>query len=65
MSEQRLCDIESAIANHEKTIEELSDVVFEQGKKIDELIKINKYLLNQINKDVVKPLEEETPPPHY
>ncbi len=65
MSEQRLCNIESVLANHEKTIDVLSDVVFKQGQKIDELIKLNKYLMNQINKDVVKPLEEETPPPHY
>lgn len=65
MDEQRLIDIETAIANQEKTLEELNKVVYEQGMKIDNLLKINKYLLDMIDKDVVKPLSEETPPPHY
>lgn len=65
MEEQRLIDIETALANHEKTIDELNKVVFEQSKKIDQLLKLNKYLLDMIDKDVVKPLSEEIPPPHY
>lgn len=65
MSEQRFIDIETALANNERTLEELSNVVFEQGKKIDRLLKLNKYLLDLVDKDVVKPLSEETPPPHY
>ncbi|MBE6443817.1 MAG: SlyX family protein [Alphaproteobacteria bacterium] len=64
-NDERLIDIETTLANHEKTIEELSNVVFEQGKKIDQLLKLNKYLLDLIDKDTVKPLSEETPPPHY
>ena len=64
-NDNRLIDIETTLANHEKTIDELSTVVFEQGKKIDQLLKLNKYLVNLINKDTVKPLSEETPPPHY
>ncbi len=65
MDEQRLIDIETALANQEKTLEELSKIVYEQGLKIDNLLKINKYLLDLVDKDVVKPLSEETPPPHY
>ena len=64
-NDNRLIDIETTLANHEKTIDELSTVVFEQGKKIDQLLKLNKYLVDLINKDTVKPLSEETPPPHY
>lgn len=64
-TEKRLVDIETAICNHEKTIEELNKIVFEQGKQIDSLIKLNKHLINLIEKDTVKPLSEETPPPHY
>ncbi len=64
-NDERLIDIETTLANHEKTIEELSNVVFEQGKKIDQLLKLNKYLLDLVDKDTVKPLSEETPPPHY
>ena len=63
--ENRLIEIEAAICSHEKSIEELSKIVFEQGKQIDKLIKLNKHLMNLIEKDVVKPLSEETPPPHY
>ena len=64
-NDERLIDIETTLTNHEKTIEELSNMVFEQGKKIDQLLKLNKYLLDLVDKDTVKPLSEETPPPHY
>ncbi len=63
--EQRLIEIETALAQSEKYIDDLNDIVIEQGKKIDYLIKQNKYLLAKIEEDVVKPLSEETPPPHY
>ena len=63
--EQRLIEIETALAQSEKYIDDLNAVVIEQGKKIDYLIKQNKYLLAKIEEDVVKPLSEETPPPHY
>lgn len=64
-TEERLIKIEMALANQEKTLDELNKVVFEQGQKIDHLLKLNKYLLDLVDKDVVKPLSEETPPPHY
>lgn len=63
--EQRLIEIETAISLNEKYIDDLNEIVIEQGKKIDYLIKQNKYLLAKIEEDVVKPLSEETPPPHY
>lgn len=65
MDEQRLIDIETALANQERTLDELSRIVYEQGKEIDRLVKLNKYLRDMIDKDVVKPETEETPPPHY
>lgn len=65
MEEQRLINIETTLANQEKTLDELNKIVFEQGQKIDNLLKLNKYLMGLIDKDVVKPLSEETPPPHY
>lgn len=65
MEEQRLITIETTLANQEKTLDELNKIVFEQGQKIDSLLKLNKYLMGLIDKDVVKPLSEETPPPHY
>ena len=42
--EERLIEIESAIAIQEKTIDELNQVVIEQGRQIDRLIKQNLYL---------------------
>ncbi len=63
--ELRLNEIEMALAQTEKYIDELNAVVIEQGKKIDYLLKQNKYLLSRLEDEVVKPLSEETPPPHY
>lgn len=63
--EERLIAIESALAMQEKFVDELNQVVINQGKRIDYLVKQNKYLMDNISEDVVKPLEEETPPPHY
>ena len=63
--ELRLNEIEMALAQTEKYIDELNAVVIEQGKKMDYLLKQNKYLLSRLEDEVVKPLSEETPPPHY
>ena len=65
MDEQRLIDIEMALANQEKTLDELNKVVFEQGEKIEQLLRLNRYLVDMLDKDAVKPLSEATPPPHY
>lgn len=64
-TEERLIAIETALAVQEKYFDDLNQVVIEQGKKIEMLIKQNQFLLNSINEDVVKPISEETPPPHY
>lgn len=63
--EQQLIDIEIALANQQKTIDEISDVVFKQGLLIDKLSKQNELLKSMVNQDVVKPMSEELPPPHY
>ncbi len=65
MSENRLINIETAVAELQKTVDDLNSVVIEQEKKIEYLQKMNRYLIENIDKDVVKPLAEETPPPHY
>ena len=62
--EERFIKIEMAIAEHEKVIEDLNQVIIEQGKAIDRLIKQNQFLLNALDENTVKPLSEETPPPH-
>lgn len=63
--EQRLIDIEINLANQEKVIDELNSVVIKQGKNIDLLLRQNKMLIEALREDTVKPLSEETPPPHY
>ena len=63
--ENRFIDIEIAIANLQKTVDELNEVVIKQGNLIDKLIKENRLLATLIKDNTVKPLSEETPPPHY
>ena len=63
--DQRLIDIEINLANQEKMLDELNGAVIEQGKIIDLLRRQNKLLLEALKEDAVKPLSEETPPPHY
>lgn len=65
MSEERLINIEMAMADLQKTVDELNEVVIKQGKQIEYLQKMNRYLIDNLDKDTVKPLEDETPPPHY
>ena len=63
--DERLMNIEIALANHEKMLDELNQVIIEQGKAIEKLIRQNQYLMNLAEQDAVKPQSEETPPPHY
>ena len=63
--QERLINIEMAIANLQKNIDELNEVVIKQGNLIDRLLKENRLLATMIKDNTVKPLSEETPPPHY
>ena len=63
--EERLMNIEMALANQERMLDDLNQVVIEQGKIIDLLQKQSQYLLAHMDEETVKPLSEETPPPHY
>lgn len=63
--DERLIDIEMAVANLQKTVDELNEVVIRQGREIDLLVKENKLLANMLKEENIKPLQEETPPPHY
>lgn len=64
-TEERFVDIEISLSEQQKMLEELNQVVIDQGRKIDLLTKQNQYLLKLIERNVVKPQSEETPPPHY
>lgn len=63
--QSRLTDIEMALDNQQKAIDDLSEMVIKQGKLIDYLLKQNEALRSAVDQDVVKPQSEETPPPHY
>lgn len=63
--DERLIDIEMAIANMQKTIDDLNEVIIRQGRQLDLLGKENKLLADMIKSGGIKPLSEETPPPHY
>ncbi len=61
----RLTAVETTLSYQQKAIEDLSDMVVEQGKKIAHLEQQNEMLKGMLTQDVVKPQSEETPPPHY
>ena len=53
--EERLMNIEMALANQERMLDDLNQVVIEQGKIIDLLQKQSQYLLAHMNEETVKP----------
>lgn len=63
--EERIINLEIAVTNQERIIEDFNLVIIEQGKLIDKLVKQNRYLLDSLNDNNIKPISEETPPPHY
>lgn len=60
----RLMDLEICMANQEKTLDELNAEVLRQSKLIDALVREVKRL-RETQESNVRPLSEETPPPHY
>ena len=62
---ERLTDIERHLADIEKQLDDLNSVVIRQGKQIDKLEKEYRTLRDSMDASLVKPLSEETPPPHY
>ena len=66
-TEERFIDIEMALSNLERMVDDLNDVIIQQGKDIAFLQKQNRILTETIknNQSAVKPIDEETPPPHY
>lgn len=65
MNNERLIDIETTLAHQQRMIDELNEVIIEQGKEITALKKKTKLLKESMNQQLVKNLEDETPPPHY
>lgn len=65
--EKRVEDLEIKIVYLESTLESLNQVVIKQQNQIDLLIEEIKRLKQQLEQgaEFVRPLSEETPPPHY
>ncbi|MCW2243985.1 SlyX family protein [Azospirillum canadense] len=66
--ERRLSELESRIAHHERMAEELSSVMFEQGRTIDLLTAHLRRLRDRVaelESGAPRASQDEPPPPHY
>ena len=63
--ENRLIDIEMSLSELLKIVEDLNQEIIRQSKIITRLEKENKMLIESLKENPIKPLSEETPPPHY
>lgn len=63
--ENKIIDIEITLAHQQKMIDELNDVVIEQGKEIESLKVKARVLKETMSQQLMKNEEDETPPPHY
>lgn len=63
--EDRLMDIELALTSQQRMLDELNEVLISHSKEISVLKKENAALKAALEREIVKPLDEETPPPHY
>lgn len=66
MNDENL-ELEIKISYLEDYMNQLNDIIIDQGKKIDRLIIVNRQLHNKVVllEDNVKEPSENTPPPHY
>ncbi|AWK89003.1 SlyX family protein [Azospirillum thermophilum] len=67
-TDQRLTDLEIRLAHHEKMAEEMSQVLFEQGRTIDRMAQQIKRLrdrLLELESSAARAPIDEPPPPHY
>lgn len=63
--DERLINIELMLTEQQRMLDDLNEVIISQGKEIDTLKKENALLKTLLERETVKPLSEETPPPHY
>jgi Uncharacterized protein conserved in bacteria len=66
--EHRLTELEMRLAHHERMAEELSSVMFEQGRTIDLLTAQVRRLRDRVaelESGMPRPPQDEPPPPHY
>ena len=63
--QDRLDTIEMYLAQQERMIDDLSSELLRLTKKVSKLEKQIDQIKAEKNETFVKPLSEETPPPHY
>lgn len=66
--DDRLTDLEIRLAYLEAAIDELTQTVQRQQRALaatEEQLEFVKALLSELSPAAVRPLSEETPPPHY
>lgn len=66
--ESRLIDLEARLAHHERMAEDLSAVMFEQGRTIDLLtvqVRRLRERLAELESGVERSPQDDRPPPHY
>lgn len=62
----RLIEIEKKLAFQDHAIDELGQIIVEQDKKIKALENKLSMIQNQLSdEELVRPQEDEAPPPHY
>lgn len=63
--EERLTELETKVAYQDQVIEDLNQVVIELRGEIEKMEKKVKHLTNLADKDNLKDVSLEVPPPHY
>lgn len=65
--DNEIVDLEMKISYLEDYVNQLNNIVIEQGSKVERLIKSNNQLRDKINllEENIKEPVESTPPPHY
>lgn len=67
-AESRLTELETRLAHHERMAEEMSAVLFEQGRTIDLLTAQTRRLRDRVaelESSMPRASQDEPPPPHY
>ena len=62
---ERIVELEIRSAEQQQTIDELSDMVARQWRKIDELTSMNEAMRGRVLAIEDKLPDDEQPPPHY
>lgn len=63
--DERIIELETRSAEQQQTIDELSDMIAKQWRKIDEMTSLGKALKDRLQTLEEKIPDDDVPPPHY